>query len=209
VADFWVLLGTDYCGKSAVLNELQARDGDGDVVPVSYDSDLVTDDEYRALTPLPEVAARAFAGGHSPEYILSLINVGVAYHRDRVFRAPPGRALLIDSYYYKFLAKCRLFGLADWPWPQYWRSLPQPAGVVFLDVDPATAWRRAGEGAQLNPLEHYGPAPDERTFTRFQRDLRGELLASVRHLRVEHVATGQDGQDVAATTDHVLRAIKE
>ncbi|NEY31320.1 hypothetical protein GTU99_03700 [Streptomyces sp. PRKS01-65] len=203
MTDFWVLLGTDQCGKSTILDRIAARGGP--VLPVSYDAPLLSG-EYRALTGLPEALRRAFASGHAPEYVQALLNVAVAYYRDRIFRAPPGRTLLIDSYYYKILAKCRLLGLADGPWQEHWRSLPQPRGVLLLEVDPGTAWRRAGEGARLNPFEHYGPTPDIDGFTRFQLDLRAELVAETRQLHIEHVPAGQD---VGAAVDHVLRTIEE
>lgn len=202
-SDFWVLLGTDYCGKSSVLTDLAARDGR--VRPTSYDPTMLTGD-YRALTQLPAALGKAFAGPNSPDYVMALLNVAVAYLRDSVFTAPRGRTPLLDSYYYKILVKCRLLGLTDGPWQEYWQSLPRPSGVVFLDVAAGTAWQRSGEGALLNPLEHYGPTPDEESFTCFQRDLRTGLLDAVKDLRVEHVSAGQD---IAATTDHVLRAMKE
>ncbi|WP_399933370.1 hypothetical protein [Streptomyces kanamyceticus] len=202
-SDFWVLLGTDHCGKSTALDRIAARGGS--VLPVSYDAALLPE-EYRDLAPLPGTLGRAVAGGHSTEYVQALLHLAVAYFRDRILRAPPGRTLLIDSYYYKILAKSRLLGLAGGPWPQYWRSMPRPRGVVLLDVDPATAWRRAGDGARLNPLEHYGATPHRDAFTRFQRDLRAELLAETQGLRVEHIPAGQDAE---ATADHVLWAIKE
>ncbi|WP_367042195.1 hypothetical protein [Streptomyces sp. Je 1-332] len=201
--DFWVLLGTDYCGKSSVLAALADRGGR--VRPTSYDPPMLTGD-YRALAQLPAALGKAYAGGNSPDYVMALLNVAVAYLRDSVLTAPPESTPLLDSYYYKILVKCRLLGLTDGPWQEYWQSLPRPSGVVLLDVAPATAWRRSGAGALCNPMEYYGPAPDVESFTRFQRDLRAGLLDAVRGLRVEHVPAGQD---IAATTDHVLRAMKE
>ncbi|MEU4794380.1 hypothetical protein [Streptomyces sp. NPDC023327] len=201
--DFWVLLGTDYCGKSSVLAELAARTGP--VQPMSYDPALLPGD-YGALAALPNALGAARAGRNSPEYVMALLNVAVAYLWDRVATAPPGRTPLLDSYYYKILVKCRLLGLPGGPWQDHWRSLPRPAGVIFLDVPPGTAWLRSGGGASLNAMEHYGPTAGEESFTRFQRDLRTGLLDEVRGLRVEHVPAGQG---IAATADHVLRAMKE
>ncbi|GAA3097512.1 hypothetical protein ACFQ0X_27765 [Streptomyces rectiviolaceus] len=202
-SDFWVLLGTDYCGKSSVLADLAARDGH--VRPTSYDPTMLTGD-YRAIAELPAALGKAFAGQNSPDYVMALLNVAVAYLRDSVFTAPQDRTPLLDSYYYKILVKCRLLGLPDEPWQEYWRSLPRPSGVVFLDVAADTAWQRSGAGALLNPLEHYGPTPGKESFTRFQGDLRAGLIDAVKDLRVEHISAGQD---IAATTDHVLRAMKE
>ncbi|MEU7650197.1 hypothetical protein [Streptomyces huasconensis] len=203
MADFWVLLGTDYCGKSSVLADLTARAGH--VEAVSYDPQLLIGD-YRVIAGLPAALGKAYAGGQSRAYVMALLNIAVAYLHDRVVTAPPGRTPLVDSYYYKILVKCRLLGLDDGPWLPYWRSLPRPAGVVFLDVSPATAWQRSGAGAGLNPLEHYSPVADEDSFTRFQRDLRAGLLDEVSGLRVEHVPTVPD---VTATVDHVLRTMKD
>ncbi|MFJ2773982.1 hypothetical protein [Streptomyces sp. NPDC087300] len=204
MGDFWVLLGADYCGKSAVLDELAARQGR--VLPVSVDPDTL-DEEYQVLAELRRTLGRMAPGRHSPDYTMAILNVAVAYHLDRLHRAPDGRTLLLDSYYYKILAKCRLFGLDEEPWRSYWSALPQPAGVVFLDTDPDVTWRRSGSGERLNRLEYHGSSPTRDGFVRFQRELRGALVDGTRHLFVEHVPG--DGAGVAATADLVLRAMKE
>ena len=53
----------------------------------------------------------------------------------------------------------------------WWRSFPRPGQVIYFDVDPATAWRRSGEGARLNSLEYYGETPTWEGFRRYQTDL--------------------------------------
>ena len=85
------------------------------------------------------------------------------------------RLVVVDSYYYKILAKCVLTGLVSDSLFSWWRSFPRPGQVIYLDVDPATAWRRSGEGSQLNSFEHYGDVPTWEGFRRFQTDL-GQLM---------------------------------
>lgn len=203
MTDFWVLIGPDYCGKSTVLSELANREGR--VLPVSYDRALLTE-EYGPLAGLPEMLGRAAGRQTSPEFVMALLNVAVAYFHDRIHHAPPGRTLLLDSYYYKILAKCRLLGLPTEPWRTHWEALPRPTGVVFLDVPHHTAWLRSGSGAQLNRMEHYGHTPDRPAFDRFQQDLRTALHELTGPLTVEEIVPGQT---VTGTADHILRVMKE
>ncbi|MEV4506958.1 hypothetical protein [Streptomyces klenkii] len=205
MADFWVLLGTDYCGKSSVLEAL--ADGRSAIHPVSYDRHMLPE-EYAPHAGLHGLLGTALRDGgtYSGDFVLSLLQVGVVYLRDRAVGGPAGRTVLLDSYYYKVLAKCRLLGLDGDRAFRWWRTFPQPSGVVLLDVDPEDAWRRSGEGALLNPMEHYGTAGTRAEFLRFQADLRVLLLDEVARLPVAHVSAGGD---VAATTAAVARAVRE
>ncbi|MFF7022894.1 hypothetical protein ACFY97_18070 [Streptomyces klenkii] len=206
MADFWVLLGTDYCGKSSVLEAL--ADGRSAIHPVSYDRHMLPEEyaPHAGLHALLGTALRDGGGTYSGDFVLSLLQVGVVYLRDRALAGPAGRTVLLDSYYYKVLAKCRLLGLDGDRAFRWWRTFPQPRGVVLLDVDPADAWRRSGEGALLNPMEHYGTAGTRAEFLRFQADLRDLLLDEVARLPVVRISVGGD---VAATTAAVARAVGE
>jgi hypothetical protein len=46
--------------------------------------------------------------------------------------------------------------------------------VLYLDVSPRTAWRRAG--GRVNRLEHYGDRPEWPDFEEFQSDLAKVML---------------------------------
>ncbi|MFD0688725.1 hypothetical protein [Actinomadura fibrosa] len=212
---FTVLLGPDYAGKSAALAELARR-------PAGYRI-VSADDAF--LAPRHALIGRlrrdlvgevltAPARAYSPEFTAALLQTAVVHLRDRLLEraaedaAEDARApLVVDSYYYKILAKLRLTGLGDHPMYGWWRTFPQPGHVVFLDVAPATAWRRSGDGALLNGLEHYGTGAGRgafESFRSFQADLRELLLAEVGHLPVSVLPESGDVEQAAKAVEEVL-----
>ncbi|MET7422528.1 hypothetical protein [Dactylosporangium sp. NPDC005555] len=178
MTDFYTVLGSDFAGKSTVLQRL--HDDHGWHV-VSYD------DRYIAGHPLIRVLretwvgeAFAWAGDrYSHELVLSVLHPIVLHLRDQLDRATGRRPVVVDSYYYKLLAKCRLLGIEHAPTFNYWRSFPRPAAVVYVDVPPSVAWKRSGCGALINRFEHHGRVADRESFSLLQADLRTELLTEV------------------------------
>lgn len=173
--EFSVLLGPDYAGKSKVLAALAARG----VQCVSYDREFVRPDCSLVHDLRDGFLGRALPGrgtSYSADFLTALLQAAVVYLRDQVLQADPGRPVIVDSYYYKILAKCTLAGLAGEALFGCWRSFPRPRRVIYLDTSPATTWQRSGEGAQLNPFEHYGDVPSWENFRRFQTDLRRVML---------------------------------
>lgn len=175
---FVVLLGTDYAGKSSALAAL----ADGPWEIVSVDDDFLGP-EYELIARLRRALVNeAVPGRYSADFAASLMQAAVVHLRDRILAAPRGRPLLVDSYYYKMLAKCQLMGCAGNPMLGWWRSFPQPDRVLYLEVSPETAWRRCTGSA--NRFEHYGERLDWPGFEAFQRDLGKLLLDEVRELPV-------------------------
>lgn len=208
-ADFSVLLGPDYAGKSSVLSALAATAAPGQLISV--------DDEF--LEPrhalLGTLRRRLYTdvltaepGTYSPEFASSLLQCAVVHVRDRIAAADPDLPVLVDSYYYKILAKCRLTG-GEQPLFAWWRALPRPRQVVYLDVGPETAWRRAGEGARLNPMEYYGvpggPVAYE-DFAAFQTDLRAAMFEELGDVPVSVV---HEQPDVAETVRVVRKVLHD
>jgi len=139
-------------------------------------------------------ALPALDTAYSADFMASLLQTAVVHLRDELVRGRRTGPALVDSYYYKILAKCRLAGSAENPMFGWWRSFPQPTRVFYVEVSPATAWRRCAAGAKLNRLEHYGERPDWPGFEAFQTDLDKQLLDEVRHLPVT-VIPEHDGVD--------------
>ncbi len=136
----------------------------------------------RLRRQLVKDALPAMGAAYSADFVASLMQTAVVHLRDRMLAAPRGAQVLVDSYYYKILAKCQLICGADNPMFAWWRLFPQPARVLYLEVSPETAWRRAG--SRVNRLEHYGEQADWPGFEAFQRDLNKLLLDEVRELPV-------------------------
>lgn len=202
--EFSVLLGPDYAGKSTVLSAL-AADG---VRCVSYDREFVEPDwplvhELRDRflgTALPHMGAP-----YSTDFIVTLLQTSAVYLRDQALASGSDRPVVVDSYYYKILAKCVLTGHANESLFAWWRSFPQPRQVIYLDVDPATAWRRSGNGARLNSFEHYGQAPTWEGFRRFQADLGRLLRAEIG--AVPAIVIGES-EDVGARISDALAHLR-
>lgn len=141
---------------------------------------------------------------YSPEFLVSLLQTAVVHLRDEVARGGDA-PLLMDSYYYKILAKCRLAGVELNPLYDWWRSFPQPDLVIYLDVSPVTAWHRSGDGAALNALEHFGDRPEWSGFERYQKGLQKLMLEEVE--RVPLTMVGEQ-PDVARTASAVLEVLE-
>ncbi len=176
---YWTLLGPDFAGKSTVLDRLRRHHG---WHVVSYDDQYLKDHPFiRGLRRRWVVDGYPQAGGrYSAELLLAALHPIVLHLRDQIALAEHAdRPVVVDSYYYKLLAKCRLLGLEHRPTFDVWRALPGPRGVVYLDVPPPEAWRRSGDGARLNLFEHHGDRPTEAGFLRLQAQLRPALLAEI------------------------------
>ncbi|NEB74588.1 hypothetical protein G3I40_04975 [Streptomyces sp. SID14478] len=202
---FCVLLGPDHAGKSTALGHL------GRTAPawrrVSVDTDCLAPEHAligrlrRAV--VEDVADRPDAW--SPEFLTALVQTAVVHLRDQLLRDDgTRRPAVVDSYYYKFLAKCRLAGAPDTGPLAWWRTFPQPRRVIYLDVSPETAWRRAGRGAGLNALEYYGPYPDREGFDRYQHDLAKVMREEIRSLPVTVIEEHHSPQETADAIREVL-----
>ncbi|MGW4113761.1 hypothetical protein ACWEFJ_23075 [Actinosynnema sp. NPDC004786] len=200
---FSVLSGTDHAGKSVVMRALAAEEPTWRLV--SVDDDFLAP-EHGVVSRLKSDLVRETLPGlgkhHSPDFVASLLQTAVVHLRDQLVDVGPHRPVVVDSYYYKILAKCRLIG-ADEEIFGWWRGFPQPRRVLFLDVDPAEAWRRSGEGARANRLEFHGEHVDRDAFASFQTELRALILAEVAHLPVDVVPPG----DVATAVRRVREAV--
>lgn len=203
---FTVLLGPDYSGKSSVLERLAER---GTWTVASYDKTLL-DPAYslvgRVRDEFLTEALRAPAGRYSPDLFLTLVQIAVVHLRDRVAEAPPDRPVIVDSYYFKLLAKCSLLGYGNPSLFAWWRTFPQPDQVVYLDVAPAVAWARSGWGADANLMECYGEKPTEESFTSFQADLADAMRKEVAGL---NVTTLWQSDCVEKSVDLVEQAIMD
>ena len=118
--EFTVLLGTDYAGKSTILAGLaaegwQCASYDDEFLPPG--SELVA--ELReSFVPR---ALRRVGDPYSTDFVLTLLQTSVVHLRDQALNADPGRPVIVDSYYYKMLAKCVLTGLVNDALISWWR----------------------------------------------------------------------------------------
>lgn len=196
---FWTLLGPDFAGKSTALARL--RDEHGWQV-VSHDDRYLAD--HPLITKLRNCwidDALVWTGKrYTPELVLSVMHTVILHQRDELGRQTGPGPVVVDSYYYKQLAACALNGVTHEPTFDYWRSFPQPRGVVYLDVPPEAAWARSGDGDRATAFEFYGDVVDREGFVQFQADMRVRMLAETAGLPVTIV-------DGTASPDTVLAKI--
>jgi thymidylate kinase len=200
---FFVLLGPDYAGKSSAMREL------ANSLPewrfISIDRAFV-EPAHKLIAKLRRQliteALPALGPAYSPDFAAALMQTAVVHLRDQVVARDPGRPALVDSYYYKILAKCLLVGAAP-SMLSWWRSFPQPRRIIYLDVSPEVAWRRSGFGTAANRLEHYGDLPGRTAFETFQADLHKLMYEEIRQLPVSHI----NSQNSVAETARAIREV--
>ncbi|AEW94183.1 MULTISPECIES: ATP-binding protein [Streptomycetaceae] len=204
---FFVLLGPDGAGKSSVMTELAERRPEWRLL--STDGEF-TPPEHALIAQLRRNVVKDVLPGlgstYSVDFLASMLQTAVVHLKDRVLaECATGAPVLVDSYYYKILAKCRLAGLRENPMYGWWRTFPQPRGVVFLDVAPWTAWRRSAGGRLLNRLEYAGNGPGWAGFESYQKNLRTLMLEEVGQVPVtvieEQPSPGRAAEAVAGVLD--------
>ncbi len=207
VVGFDVLLGVDFSGKSSVMSKLSRSSTPRRLI--STDSEFI-EERHRLVRNLRRSVGEEILPGldtsYSKQFLAGMLQMAVLHLRDQLSTRDTEIPTLVDSYYYKILAKCRLAGLEDNPMFGWWRSFPQPRRVVFLDVSPETAWQRTGGRGAVNALEHYGPEAGCRQFVDYQSDLRKLILEEVSHLPVSVIEEKESVASTARAVEATLSA---
>ncbi|MFF5638738.1 hypothetical protein [Streptomyces sp. NPDC012825] len=201
---FCVVSGPDHAGKSSALRELISG---GLAMPVVSVDKAHLGPGHRLLTRLHRAivtdVGTALGQAYSPDFLTALSQTLVVYMRDRIQRMG-NSPVLVDSYYYKTLAKCRIAGAGENPMFDWWRSFPQPRRVIYLDVDPATAWQRAQREGTAHHLECYGNNIGRDGFQTYQRDLGKLIREEIAHLPVTTIGEQRSAADTAKAIREVL-----
>jgi thymidylate kinase len=202
--NLWVILGPDYAGKSSVM----------DLLSTSWNGRFVSYDD-RLLSPQHSMVGRlrksflsevlpGIGSVYSADFAISLFNCYAIFLRDQIAASESDRPIIIDSYYYKVLAKCVLAGFSCDRVFSVWRSFPQPKHVVYLDVDTDLAWFRSGEGRELNRLEYFGSEPSRSGFVRFQDELGKLMIKEIAGANVSELKSVGSIEDLAQDVARII-----
>jgi thymidylate kinase len=202
--EFHVLLGPDYAGKSTLFRALSQRSC----------GHLISCDDCPVAEQLAVAGSfrKAFAAVSSPtagrtlsqEFVVSLFHAYLVFVRDQIAATRGDKPVIVDSYYYKILAKCVLTGVGNEGVFNLWRSFPQPSRVFYLDIDVDAAWERCDRGGRLNNFEYYGPRPTRSGFDRFQGALRSAMLKEVPARKITVIDQHRNVEDIVEEIENVI-----
>lgn len=189
---FLVLLGIDGSGKTTLLSSLK----DESLVTASWrdlrnhelPSVMAPDAPTRIKNRLSDIPRAVFIGGHIVAQYEYLVRPETS----------AGRHVILDSYWYKVLAKEHLLGRLHPVLGELRELLPVPDAVILLDVSPQTAYARKCRAS--TPYERFGDLDAEGGFVRFQTSLfaRWETELSG-HPAVYRVDGERDADEVRAS----------
>ena len=202
-----VLLGGDYCGKSSVMRALREQNDWG---LVSCDDDFLPD-AYRSMTRLREVFFESVLPNvkqmPSPDFALLGLQMSTAYLRDWAGKLRERGPVLVDSYYYKVLAKCSCTAWSSGDALAAWRNYPQPDEVIYLSVDPEVALARATSHGGPNPFEAMGSkgSGDRDGFLEFQARVARSMREEIRRIPTSVVDANRSPAEVAHDVRQLLQ----
>lgn len=190
---FFCLLGGDGSGKTTLLNALATRHPD--LMTVHWK-------ELSSVTLLP----RLFPDLNPPETLRRLgpnsraaqfcYLAALEYEMIVQPALAAGKTVIVDSYWYKFVAKMRVLDMAAPFLYPVCQSLPSPDRIIFLDTPLELARERKSE---MNFFDCNGDAAN---FMTFQEALRRTMLDFVAGLPL----TRLDGR---ASIDDLLDRVAE
>lgn len=195
---FIVLVGIDGSGKSSLLASVDVpgltRTSWRDLRGCEMSSALVPEAPTAIKSRLTGLARAMFIGGHFVAQYEQLV-------RPELER---GRDVLLDSYWYKVLAKERILGELHPALTELCLLLPVPDAVILVEVEPSTAFiRKRGRPTSYEYLH----TCDLNGFVRFQERLREELDKELADHPAVHRVDG--GRDIASVRRSAVELIEQ
>lgn len=188
---FWVITGIDYSGKTTILRAIEKRG-----VPSLHWSDLRNMSWIKPVLEKPYEIIFEMGPMTRASFILLVASTMYEY----AFR---NKIKLIDSYWYRFYVKEKLYGLSDLTILKTLFKLPKPEAVFYVRITPEEALKRSR--GNYTPYETYGRKHAD--FLRFQRDLDIELNKLLKSLRLNIIYLDGSGR-INELVNQLLKIIK-
>lgn len=199
---FVVMIGMDGSGKSTVLQSLIERG-----LKVADWKDLREYEEISYSAPeephtirnrLKPLSRSLFVASHivaEYEYLIEpIINKGIS--------------IVLDSYYYRSLAKEAIYGKNDPIFHTICTSLPQPDYIIDLKVDPEIAFERKvkARAGTLGVSEFYHE-PTLSDFINFQKRVRDLISIYTNRIPIMEIDSSQKREEVLREVMSCLEGI--
>ncbi|MEO3809588.1 hypothetical protein ABGB17_11360 [Sphaerisporangium sp. B11E5] len=195
---FMVLAGIDGSGKSSVLSRLDVHG----LLTTNW-CELRGHQETAALAPrnptgvknrLPPLSRAMFIGGHLVAQYEQLVRPSVE----------AGHSVLLDSYYYKVLAKELVLRASHPSLAELCAELPEPDCVIFVDVPPQVSFRR--KDGRVSSYERFMRDSPHQDYVTFQSMVRDIIMRRVTEVPDHHIV---DGDKPLSEVLESVRAIAE
>lgn len=169
-AKFGVLVGIDGSGKTTLLKQLS-----GNNVPTENWTNLRSYPDPLVLAPESPTEIRQRLSPLTRAMFIGGLLIAEYEYLVRP-KLKQNNSVLLDSYYFKLLAKESIYQKVDPVFYNLCDELPRPDIVFFLEMDPREAYKRKIMHAPLSPYEYTNAGTDE-DFVNFQTRLI-ELIES-------------------------------
>ncbi len=188
----FVLLGSDFSGKTTLLNKIKLS---GNPIVCGGPEEILASDSTGTLMHLMGLFNKHVQNADSSfsqDFILTSFQMYLVGMKNWIEQQPRGSCVLIDSYFYKVLAKCRIKNWKEDHIFEYWRSFEKPETVFWLNTPVTILWQRVSQQKSINKLESFSyNTKNEQAFQSFQELLRQKIKEEVTGIPLVEVIHGQ------------------
>jgi len=188
---FSVITGIDYSGKTTILRYIGSRE-----FPSLHWSDLHNIPWIRPVLEKPYEIVFEMGPLSRASFLLLVASTMFEAMQKR-------RIVIVDSYWYRFYVKEKLYGLSELSILKTLFKLPKPESVFYVELSPEEALERSK--GRFTQYETFGPSPED--FIRFQTLLDKELR-SLLHEQDLNVIYLDGRREIEELGEHIIKTIR-